>query len=66
MQLHKVVGWLAQHNFPHGMVAFMDGLSADPLRQKAQYLKTLVKEVSATVAIDGITPSAISFPNFTV
>ena len=45
MQLRKVVSWLAQHNFPHGMVAFMDGVSADPMRTKAQYLKSLVKEV---------------------
>lgn len=46
MQLRKVVSWLAQHNFPHGMVAFMDGVSADPMRTKAQYLKSLVKEVT--------------------
>ena len=45
MQHRKVVGWLAQHNFPHGMVAFMDGLSADPLRQKSNFLKQLVQEV---------------------
>ena len=45
MQMRKVVSWLAQHNFPHGMVAFMDGVSADPMRTKAQYLKSLVKEV---------------------
>lgn len=50
MQLRKVVRWLAQHNFPHGMVAFMDGVSADPIRQKAQYLKSLVKEVSSSCA----------------
>jgi hypothetical protein len=45
MQQKKVVAWLAQHNFPHGLVAFMDGLSADPLRQKANYLKALCNEV---------------------
>lgn len=45
MQQKKVVAWLAQHNFPHGMVAFMDGLSADPLRQKSNFLKNLVQEV---------------------
>lgn len=48
MQLHKVVRWMAQHNFPHGMVAFMDGVSADPLRQKTQYLKNLIKQVSSS------------------
>ncbi|XP_076472985.1 protein retinal degeneration B-like [Babylonia areolata] len=41
MQQRKVVSWLAQHNFPHGMVAFMDGLSKDPLRQKLLYLRHL-------------------------
>ena len=46
MQQNKVVAWLAQHNFPHGMVAFMDGLSADPLRQKSNYLKNLAQDVS--------------------
>ncbi len=45
MQQKKVVTWLAQHNFPHGMVSFIDGLSADPLRQKANYLKHLRSEV---------------------
>ncbi|KAL4223794.1 Membrane-associated phosphatidylinositol transfer protein 2 [Mactra antiquata] len=44
MQHTKVVTWLAQHNFPHGMVAFMDGFSKDPLRQKFNYLKALQSE----------------------
>ena len=45
MQQKKVVTWLAQHNFPHGLVSFIDGLSADPLRQKEKYLKQLKNEV---------------------
>ena len=49
MQHKKVVAWLAQHNFPHGMVTFMDGLSADPLRQKGNYLKQLVQEVNCVM-----------------
>jgi len=48
MQHNKVVAWLAQHNFPHGMVAFMDGFSKDPLRQKFNYLKTLQTDVSVS------------------
>nr|XP_022338913.1 protein retinal degeneration B-like isoform X2 [Crassostrea virginica] len=44
MQHKKVVSWLAKHNFPHGMVAFMDGLSKEPLKQKLAYLKTLQTE----------------------
>ncbi|XP_023246187.1 protein retinal degeneration B [Copidosoma floridanum] len=44
MQQHKVVSWLAQHNFPHGLVSFADGLSTDPLAHKAAYLQKLVQE----------------------
>ena len=44
MQLQKVVSWLAQHNFPHGLVSFADGFTTDPLRHKAEYLKTLRSE----------------------
>ncbi|XP_063225063.1 protein retinal degeneration B isoform X2 [Bacillus rossius redtenbacheri] len=44
MQQQKVVSWLAQHNFPHGLVSFADGLSTDPLGHKAAYLRTLIQE----------------------
>ncbi|KAJ8680190.1 hypothetical protein QAD02_015977 [Eretmocerus hayati] len=44
MQQHKVVSWLSQHNFPHGLVSFADGLSTDPMAHKAAYLKNLVQE----------------------
>ena len=27
------------HNFPHGLVSFVDGLSTDPLRHKLDFLK---------------------------
>jgi membrane-associated phosphatidylinositol transfer protein len=42
MQHYKVTNWLAQHNFPFGMVFFSDGLSRDPLKQKTEILKNLV------------------------
>lgn len=45
MQQRRVVGWLAQHNFPRGMVLFMSGLTAEPLRQKANCLTKLIREV---------------------
>lgn len=45
MQKHRVVAWLSQHNFPHGVVSFCDGLTHDPLRQKAMFLQCLVQEV---------------------
>ncbi|XP_017880824.1 protein retinal degeneration B isoform X2 [Ceratina calcarata] len=44
MQQQKVVSWLSQHNFPHGLVSFADGLSTDPLGHKAAYLNKLVQE----------------------
>lgn len=44
MQQQKVVSWLSQHNFPHGLVSFADGLSTDPLGHKAAYLNNLVQE----------------------
>lgn len=45
MQQHKVVSWLSQHNFPHGLVSFADGLSTDPLGHKAVYLKNLIQVI---------------------
>ena len=44
MQLQRVVSWLAQHNFPHGLVSFADGFTTDPLRHKAEYLKSLAND----------------------
>ncbi|XP_044586561.1 protein retinal degeneration B isoform X3 [Cotesia glomerata] len=44
MQQQKVVSWLSQHNFPHGLVSFADGLSRDPLGHKAAYLNNLIHE----------------------
>jgi len=49
MQQRRVVSWLAQHNFPHGLLSFADGLSTDPLRHKAEYLKMLVNEVNLEI-----------------
>uniref|UniRef100_A0A6I8NUW8 Phosphatidylinositol transfer protein membrane associated 2 n=1 Tax=Ornithorhynchus anatinus TaxID=9258 RepID=A0A6I8NUW8_ORNAN len=49
MQKQRVVAWLAQHNFPHGIVSFCDGLVHDPLRHKANFLKLLITEVGLQV-----------------
>ncbi|XP_074061576.1 membrane-associated phosphatidylinositol transfer protein 2 isoform X5 [Macrotis lagotis] len=49
MQKQRVVAWLAQHNFPHGIVSFCDGLVHDPLRHKANFLKFLITELSMRV-----------------
>ncbi|XP_023026564.2 retinal degeneration B isoform X1 [Leptinotarsa decemlineata] len=42
MQHRRVVSWLSQHNFPHGLISFADGLSTDPLGHKAAYLNNLI------------------------
>ncbi|XP_006035961.1 membrane-associated phosphatidylinositol transfer protein 1 [Alligator sinensis] len=49
MQKHRVVAWLSQHNFPHGVVSFCDGLTHDPLRQKAAFLQSLRTEAEITI-----------------
>ncbi|XP_067910659.1 membrane-associated phosphatidylinositol transfer protein 2 isoform X4 [Heterodontus francisci] len=49
MQKQRVVAWLAQHNFPHGIVSFCDGLVHDPLRHKANFLRSLMQDVSMKI-----------------
>lgn len=53
MQKHRVVAWLFQHNFPHGAVSFCDGLTHDPLRQKAAFLQSLRTEVGMGMLLGG-------------
>ncbi|CAD7691822.1 unnamed protein product [Nyctereutes procyonoides] len=49
MQKQRVVAWLAQHSFPHGVVSFCDGLVHDPLWHKANFLKLLISELHLRV-----------------
>ncbi|KAL0965765.1 hypothetical protein UPYG_G00285430 [Umbra pygmaea] len=49
MQKQRVVAWLSQHNFPHGIVSFCDGLVHDPLRHKTNFLKSLICEAHMKV-----------------
>ncbi|XP_078237886.1 membrane-associated phosphatidylinositol transfer protein 2 isoform X2 [Pogona vitticeps] len=49
MQKQRVVAWLAQHNFPHGIVSFCDGLVHDPLRHKANFLRSLLAELDMKI-----------------
>ncbi|KAJ8256434.1 hypothetical protein COCON_G00185860 [Conger conger] len=44
MQKQRVLSWLSQHNFPHGMIFFSEGLVHDPLRQKTIFLRNLIQE----------------------
>lgn len=45
MQQRRVTSWLANHNFPQGICLFVDGISADPLRQKGHLLKSICDQV---------------------
>lgn len=51
MQQRRVMSWLSQHNFPLGLVYFADGISTDPLRHKAEYLRRLQTDVSFIITI---------------
>jgi phosphatidate phosphatase PAH1 len=42
IQHYKVTNWLAQHNFPLGMVFFSEGICRDPIRQKTESLRSIV------------------------
>ncbi|KAA3670501.1 uncharacterized protein DEA37_0010551, partial [Paragonimus westermani] len=46
MQQRRVNCWLANHNFPQGISLFVEGISTDPLRQKAQLLRTVSEQVN--------------------
>jgi hypothetical protein len=49
MQQRRVISWLAQHNFPHGLISFADGVSKEFLTHKAEYLSHLVKDVGLVI-----------------
>jgi hypothetical protein len=49
MQQRRVISWLAQHNFPHGLVSFADGVSKEFLTHKAEYLNHLVRDVGVVL-----------------
>ena len=47
LQKESVLEWLGTHNFPHGIVAFSDGISpTDLLKDKMEYLIRLKNEVN--------------------
>ena len=49
MQQRQVVSWLAQHNFPHGLLLFVGAISTDPLRHKTVYLQRLINECQCVI-----------------
>lgn len=48
-QKAKMTRWLAQHNFPLGMVFFSDGIRPDPIKQKLETLKSLVNNTKLKI-----------------
>lgn len=45
-QKTKVMSWLAEHNFPYGLVSFGNGITKDLQRHKTEFLRYLVNDVS--------------------
>jgi len=50
IQQRRVVHWLAQHNFPHGMTLFNDGICREPIKHKAEMLRTTVENADLVIA----------------
>ena len=50
IQQRRVVHWLAQHNFPHGMTLFNDGICREPIKHKAEMVRALVENADLTIA----------------
>lgn len=45
-QKTKVMSWLAEHNFPYGLVSFGNGITKDLQKHKTEFLRYLVNDVS--------------------
>jgi phosphatidate phosphatase PAH1 len=62
IQHYKVTNWLAQHNFPLGMVFFSDGISTDPIRQKTETLRSLT--INSNLKLQAAYGSAKDIPMY--
>ncbi|CAF3635294.1 unnamed protein product [Rotaria socialis] len=49
IQQRRVVHWLAQHNFPHGLTLFNDGISREPIKHKSEMIRNLVENADLTI-----------------
>ncbi|CAF3544607.1 unnamed protein product [Rotaria sp. Silwood1] len=49
IQQRQVVHWLAQHNFPHGMTLFNDGIYREPIKHKAEMLRNVVENADLII-----------------
>ncbi|CAF1217175.1 unnamed protein product [Adineta ricciae] len=50
IQQRRVVHWLAQHNFPHGMTLFNDGISREPIKHKSEMIRHVVENADMIIA----------------
>eukprot|EP00794_Sanderia_malayensis_P014394 gene14394-15893_t len=48
-QKHQVMGWLAQHNFPFGIVSFCESIRKDYQRHKQEFLSKILKEEAVSI-----------------
>lgn len=48
-QKTKVMSWLAEHNFPYGLVSFGNGISKDLQRHKTEFLRYLVNDCQVLI-----------------
>ncbi|XP_031549781.1 membrane-associated phosphatidylinositol transfer protein 2-like [Actinia tenebrosa] len=48
-QKHKVMSWLAEHNFPYGLVAFGDGITKEIQKHKTEFLRKIINESQVIV-----------------
>ncbi|CAF5190075.1 unnamed protein product, partial [Rotaria magnacalcarata] len=49
IQQRRVVHWLAQHNFPHGLTLFNDGISREPIKHKSEMIRNAVENADLTI-----------------
>ncbi|CAF1268379.1 unnamed protein product [Rotaria sordida] len=49
IQQRQIVHWLAQHNFPHGMTLFNDGIYREPIKHKAEMLRNVVENADLII-----------------
>ncbi|CAF1119442.1 unnamed protein product [Rotaria sordida] len=50
IQQRRVIHWLAQHNFPHGLTLFNDGISREPIKHKAEMIRNIVENANLVIA----------------
>ncbi|CAF3708247.1 unnamed protein product [Rotaria sp. Silwood1] len=50
IQQRHVIHWLAQHNFPHGLTLFNDGICREPIKHKAEMIRNLVDNADLIIA----------------